>query len=74
MASTCICGSKEAITMPTTFVPPTEDETDDWPGVHVCDDCGAFAEKVEDIEHHATCKPGEAKRWEDFYAREENQT
>jgi len=39
-------------------------------GVHVCNDCGAYAESPEQVEHHLTCKPGESKRWEKFY--EEN--
>jgi len=35
-----------------------------------CDDCGAHAEGGSQcIKHHATCKPGESKRWEEFYTK-----
>jgi hypothetical protein len=32
-----------------------------------CNNCGAFAGKPEEIEHHKTCKAGEAEKWERFY-------
>lgn len=32
-----------------------------------CDNCGASAERIKDIEHYATCKRGESKRWEKYY-------
>lgn len=35
--------------------------------IHQCDNCGAYAPKAENIKHHATCTPGEAKKWEKFY-------
>jgi len=35
----------------------------------VCNNCGAFADSPEKIEHHKTCTPGEAKKWEKFYSR-----
>lgn len=51
--------------MPYTFI-----ETD-WSfpgdGVWSCNDCGAHATKKEDIKHHASCVPGESKKWERFY-------
>ena len=31
---------------------------------HQCDNCGAYAEKIEWIEHYPTCKAGESKKWE----------
>ena len=35
-----------------------------------CNDCGAHAEGGEQcVTHYATCKPGESKRWEDFYTK-----
>ena len=40
----------------TTYV----DEAD----VHVCNNCGACAGTVVGIKHYATCKKGEAKKWE----------
>lgn len=35
--------------------------------VYVCDNCGAFAAKAEDIKHHKTCTSGECKKWIKFY-------
>lgn len=35
--------------------------------VYVCDNCGAFAKRAEDIKHHDTCTPGESKKWENYY-------
>ena len=32
---------------------------------YVCDNCGAHNEKAENIKHYKTCKPGEAKFWEE---------
>lgn len=32
-----------------------------------CDDCGAHAAEVERIVHHRTCRPGESRRWREFY-------
>jgi hypothetical protein len=37
------------------------------PGVYVCDNCGADATEASEIKHHATCRPGESKRWEKEY-------
>ena len=48
----------------TTFIDIDEDDIQ----IHVCNNCGAYHESVEDIPHHATCKKGEAKRWEKFYS------
>ena len=33
----------------------------------VCNDCGAHASSEEGVVHHKTCKPGESKKWENFY-------
>lgn len=38
-----------------------------------CDDCGSAHQDADLIEHHKSCKPGEAKKWEEFYSRKENQ-
>ena len=35
----------------------------------VCNNCGSSSEALETIEHYKTCKPGESKRWENFYKR-----
>ena len=50
------------------------DEPDIDLDIWVCDNCGASADKIENIQHCASCKPGEAKYWEEFYSKEENQT
>ncbi len=54
----------------TNKVPPDEitymgeDDLDVWS----CNNCGAHSlTGPEDIKHHATCTPGEAKHWEKFY-------
>ena len=39
--------------------------------IHSCNNCGAYADKPENVKHHETCTPGEAKKWEKYY--EENQ-
>lgn len=39
------------------------------PDVYVCDNCGSHAEEPKNIQHHATCTPGESKRWEMFYSK-----
>jgi hypothetical protein len=36
-------------------------------GVWQCNDCGAYADKKENIVHYDSCQPGESKKWEDFY-------
>ena len=36
--------------------------------VYVCNNCGAFAESIKDIQHYTTCTPGEAKHWEKVYS------
>ena len=51
-------------------------DVDDYPGAEEhwsCNDCGAHANKPENIEHHKTCVPGESKKLEDFYSQPENQ-
>lgn len=40
------------------------------PGIRQCLDCGATAENNNAIEHYTSCKPGEAKRWEKHYEKE----
>jgi len=39
------------------------DDADMWQ----CNNCGAYATTREAIQHHSTCKPGEAEYWEEFY-------
>lgn len=41
---------------------------DDW-GVYVCNNCGAQAETIAEIEHHSGCKPGEADKWAEYYEK-----
>lgn len=41
-------------------------------GIWQCNDCGAYAAKREDVKHYDSCMPGESKKWEEFYGREEN--
>lgn len=36
-------------------------------GVCVCDDCGAYADKGENVVHHDSCNPGESEKWKEFY-------
>ena len=38
--------------------------------IHQCNDCGAYADSEEAVRHHKTCKPGESKRWEEFYGKD----
>lgn len=48
------------------------EDTNDFEGarnIFSCDDCGAYGEDPREIEHHATCTPGESKKWEEFYNR-----
>jgi len=35
-----------------------------------CNDCGAYADTIENIEHFSSCKPGESKEWEKIYEEE----
>ena len=46
-----------------------EDYLDIWQ----CMDCGAHAKTAEKIEHHDSCKAGESKQWEEFYANAEEE-
>jgi rubrerythrin len=41
--------------------------------VWVCNDCGAHADKSENVRHHPTCTPGESARWQKFYEEAENE-
>ena len=36
-------------------------------GVITCNDCGAFAGRIQDIIHYNSCRSGESKRWERYY-------
>lgn len=45
----------------------TEIKLEDDDSVFVCDNCGAYASRAEDIIHYGSCTPGEAKKWERFY-------
>ena len=38
--------------------------------VFQCVDCGAYADRPEDVKHHASCIPGESAHWETFYEEE----
>jgi hypothetical protein len=42
------------------------------PNIIQCNDCGAYAAKIQDIEHFENCVPGEAKEWEDYYREQYN--
>lgn len=45
-----------------------EDEVTEIPNVGFqCNNCGAHARRVSAIQHFDTCKPGESKRWEEYY-------
>lgn len=43
------------------------DEAEVW----VCNDCGAFASKKEEVDHHTSCVPGESEKWEKIYSEGE---
>lgn len=45
-----------------------DDGVEDW--IVQCNNCGAHAPKGSPVVHHGTCRPGEAKFWEEFYAKE----
>lgn len=32
-----------------------------------CNDCGAYAETEDEVQHYPTCQPGESARWEKKY-------
>ena len=36
-----------------------------------CNNCGASALKNTPLEHHDTCRPGEAAKWERYYEEAE---
>ena len=36
-------------------------------GIHVCNNCGAYARNVDDILHYKTCKLYESNAWEKLY-------
>lgn len=35
--------------------------------IFICNDCGAFSKKEEDISHHQGCVAGDSKKWELYY-------
>lgn len=37
----------------------------------ICINCGACANKREDVKHYEGCKPGDHKKWKEYYAKEE---
>ena len=40
-------------------------------GMYVCDNCGEYNESsVHHINHHSTCRMGNAKRWEEVYSKD----
>jgi len=39
-------------------------------GIVVCNDCGAHASTSDGVVHHETCRRGESRKWERFYAKE----
>ena len=41
--------------------------------IQSCNDCGAHADKQENIKHHDSCKPGESKKWEKYYSEAEDE-
>ena len=44
-----------------------DDYTNVTEDVCQCNNCGAYADTMENVVHHLTCKPGESKKWEDHY-------
>lgn len=42
------------------------DEAELW----VCNDCGRFAPKKEEVNHLNSCVPGESEKWEKIYSEE----
>jgi hypothetical protein len=38
-----------------------------------CNDCGAHADKPENVKHHDSCTPGESKKWEKFYGENQDE-
>lgn len=38
-------------------------------GIYSCNNCGACASSINAIKHYTTCKKGEAKKWENFYEK-----
>ena len=54
------------------YLHPTEPDVtyidDDLAPVWQCNDCGAYAKRIEDIKHFDSCKPGESRRWQEFYS------
>jgi hypothetical protein len=37
-----------------------------------CNDCGAYADKPTNINHHDSCTPGESKKWEKIYGEKQD--
>lgn len=43
----------------------------DEANIFVCDNCGAYADTIDRINHHSSCRHGESKKWEKFYNKSE---
>jgi len=41
-----------------------EEEIED---VYVCDDCGAYASRPENVQHYVTCQAGVSDQWRQSY-------
>lgn len=55
--------------MPNSYIHLVEgDYLDIWQ----CNDCGAHADTVQEIKHYTACLPGELKKWQNFYEKEDN--
>ncbi len=39
--------------------------------VVMCNDCGAFAETEEDVQHYPSCHPGESAYWQKYYEQDD---
>jgi hypothetical protein len=35
--------------------------------IFVCNDCGAYGESAEAVQHFPDCTPGESEKWREFY-------
>jgi hypothetical protein len=42
---------------------------DEDAGMWICNDCGAYAPTAREVKHHATCQPGDARKWAEFYEK-----
>ena len=46
---------------------PSREYTKVMAGVVVCNNCGAYGNNTNRVNHFPNCKQGESKRWENFY-------